>query len=182
MKKANVEVLKAIKPAKVEALDPALMHARNKVVKELSAIDAEIGNRIDYIVKFICAAFGETFSYWDYNGSSSGSNASFDDAVIQNFVCIDWSPRTQREILFNGEKLQLTEYFPYAWLHENFEEDLIKGRALLQQSIADKKVQHAKRALEKAEEEKALIDSVKIKLTPNELKALLKKKNQKGLK
>ncbi len=166
-------------------LDPSIIGRHRKACDQLYSVENECTARIDYIMNFIFKAFNKKLGAWEYNGNSSQSSGSFESDMFEDQFTVWSSPELPNEGLFldkDGGEWGLYDGIPSRWLFEDFEDELTNGIVNLQKRNADKKLQAAKRAVVKAEEEKALIESIKEKLTPAELKALLKKKNQKTLK
>ncbi len=166
-------------------LDQSIIKRREDAVSKLDSIDVDIAARIDYIINCIYTAFGTKLGHWEFYGPSEYQEGFFDPNMFHDEFTVLMSPSLPNQGLFLDKEIGewgLEEGIPSCWLFVDFEEELTAGIENLKKHNADKKVQAAKKALAKAEEEKKVIDSIKNKLTPAELKALLKKANQKKLK
>jgi hypothetical protein len=166
-------------------LDKSIIARREEAANELYSIDADISARIDYILNFIYNAFGSKLSNWYFQGASENQDGFFEPHMFSEEFYVYKEPSLPNDGCFickDDVEWGLEEGIPSRWLFEDFEDELTSGIERLKKHNADKKVQAAKKALAKAEEEKKLVDSIKNKLTPAELKALLKKANHKKLK
>ncbi len=166
-------------------LGKSIIVRRKQIASQLDSIDVDISARVDYILNFIYKAFGVELSNWYYQGASEGQDGFFEPHMFLDEFYVYKEPGLPDDGVFldkDGGEWGLEEGIPSRWLFEDFEEELTSGIEKLKAHKADKKVQAAKKALAKAEEEKKLVDSIKNKLTPAELKALLKKANHKKLK
>jgi len=166
-------------------LNRLVIEWRKDAAAKLYSIDVDISARIDYILNFIYKAFGTELSNWYFQGASENQDGCFEPHMFLDEFYVYMEPSLPDDGVFldkDGGEWGLEEGIPSRWLFEDFEEELTSGIEKFKTHNADKAVIAAKRALAKAEEEKKLIESIKNKLTPSELKALLKKKNQKSLK
>jgi len=140
----------------------------------------QIEKRIDYIIRQIYKEAGANgFTYWYFDDASEGDQGSLhralDKTMIGNYIVDSRGMEILDElvvILKDGSTWGLFDSFPTRWLHEDFEQELIEGKAAYIKREEDKKAKaKAKRTAKKAEKEKLKAQAAK-KLTPAERKAL----------
>ena len=140
---------------------------------------SQIEDRIDYIIKRIHQEAGISLNYWYFDDAPEGDQGSLHRALnkisISNYTTDTRGngPMAELIILLNDGRIWcLWDGFPTRWLHEDFEKELVEGKAAYLKKEADKKAAaKAKRVAKKAEKEK-LKASAAAKLTAKEKKAL----------
>ena len=137
------------------------------------SFDSILEDRITYIVKSICKAFDREFYGWDYPEDHEEEINTFDDSVDSDSVRIVFYHNTKIlqdfVIVRDGEDWVL-EKIPLDWLTTDFEEELIQGRDLYLKKMEEKKTQDKINLQDK--KDKQLLEQIKSKLTPAEIKAL----------
>lgn len=134
-------------------------------VAELNDTVAAIDKRFSQIMDHIIYNKKHHCQWYDYDNcdyDSEDSHGSFD------------KERYKDDILFGGENLKVPEpyqeSFPTRWLWEDFEEEFAREvEKALQENLRVKKQTQEKYAKRKADKQ-ALIETIKSKLTPEELK------------
>jgi len=162
---------------KVDPLNRKFFSGRETVVKSLRSYDETLENRIQYIVESICSVFGQKLYTWYYPGADEGAVGSFDKASDGHAVSLHieieddkWLAIDNSIILSDGE-WQLYE-IPFRWLTEDFEDELKNGRAAYLQKLEDDKKKLEDKNKKRKAKKQDLIEQIKKKLTPEELKLL----------
>lgn len=174
------------------AINKELLENRAEIFKELNSLESKIKHRIRYVLECICRAFGQKLSWWDTAYCHEDGDVPLDDIISKDGITpyyepeYNGSPRGENEDRYNwriirrdGNEWYFSEGFPYEWLFEPFEEELLQGiekhqQFLIEEREKKKAAQEIERIEAKAREEERLeiIESLKTKLEPKELKAL----------
>lgn len=143
-------------------------------LKEFSDIEKQISDRLNYFMWKAAEIAGVTLSWWDYNNcdSESESDGHFDPKIYVDKVKIEgqYQGESDNNMLFD-------DYFfdglPIDILYIDVEEKVKKDLKDLHESIeAAKKeeLEEAKLKEQKDNDFKALVESIRSKLTQEELK------------
>jgi hypothetical protein len=151
-----------------------------EALNNISALHVQIDERVEYIINKICNTFNVQLDWWSYSHSDD-NGGEFCDAYSEDQItpCInlesDYNPCVI--LLNNGSEWGLMDGIPIDWLFEDFEEELVNGKAAYIKQQEDKKNKAKAKKLDKRAKEKELLEQIKSKLSPEELKVLkLKKK------
>ncbi len=143
-----------------------------------NAIEGAIVNRIDYIIIAIYSIFGKECKNWYFDGAEEGEIGPIPDL---NYDCIDGlicSPEHNKFHikLNNGEIIKdIIGNFPKQWLFEDFEEELNDGAKRYKIWIIEEGKKHKKQKAARAQYNKIMLDSIRRKLTTEEIKFLKRK-------
>lgn len=147
--------------------------------KNSSALEDQIVDRINYIVRKICEVFNDKLDWWDFPGDGNrGEGGRMIDAINGDkvsFVAEAENALSSHEVIFkDNSKWDLNSDFPKRWLFENFEEELIEGKERFK--IFEKNRLQNKRELAASNKikNKMLVAQAKAKLSKEELAALKK--------
>lgn len=147
--------------------------------KNISSLESQIIDRINYIVRKIYEIFDDGLYWWDFPGDGihgeGGSliNSLNPDEIIFQAESSNYS-KNKIIILQNGEERILDDGFPRRWLFENFEEEVTKGKEKFEE-IERKRLQDKKGFSDSQKiEDQKLIENIKKKLSKKELIALQK--------
>lgn len=149
------------------------------VIKAVGPYHEKILNRINYILRTTYKEFGGEIDWWDfenYDGNAYTLEQCLGKTEVTNLdvrVKGSWDDLGELIIkLDDGDYCEFTYGFPIRWLHEDFEDELSRGKATQEKEVAaEKKAKADKRAAKKAAKEK-LKALAAAKLTPEERKAL----------
>lgn len=143
-------------------------------LKEFSDIEKQISERLNYFMWKAAEISGVTLSWWDYNNGDSESEADghFDPKIYVDKVNIEgqYQGKSDNNMLFDG---YFSDGLPMEILYIDVEEKINKDLKDLQASIEDTKKKEEKEAKLKEQKDKdfkALVESIRSKLTPEELK------------
>lgn len=146
---------------------------------ECNELEAQIINRIDYILNFIFDLESSKLNYWYFDGAQEGAvgnlNLSYDNKTIYSTIdsIVTDSVKKKKNysyILKDGKQWEYEGTLPSRWLFEDFEEELIEGKKkyeLLEVERKQKKNQIS-------EKNNMLVEQAKAKLSKEELAALKK--------
>jgi len=151
----------------------------HKALKALSPYHSKIEARIEYVFRTVLQIYGAELDWYDYR-NYDGNVDTLMDALGTDSVsvhCYEIATKTplDDEIYFkldDGDYCEFFHEFPLRWLHEDFEDELARGKAAHEKEVEDeKKAKADKKAKKKAEKER-LKKAAAAKLTPDERKAL----------
>lgn len=170
----------------MKAIDKEFVERARSMAREASIMEDVIADRIDYIIREMCKTFNTKLLYWYFPDAAEGEVGNLWEhfsneqiSVITQFLgdkSKNGSSRTMSIIdKFDNELFfDFDSFIPTRWLFEEFENELIEGKKKFEEKEALCKLeQNKKKSLKKIEEEK-LIESVKRKLSKEELKVIKK--------
>jgi hypothetical protein len=163
-----------------EPINQTILSHREQAKSVLKSLDTVLENRITYIVQQICKAYKTELHTWqffnyDYEDSSVGDfgRACYVDYINVHITVVNGnnnlgSLSNDKIILKDGTTWGL-DHIPLRWLFEDFEEELTQGcKTYLEQLEKEKELKNIQ-----SKNKKDLIKSIKSKLTPEELKAVM---------
>jgi hypothetical protein len=157
-------------------LSKEILSLRESAVNVLSGYDNIIESRIDYILTCIAKVFEFKIDTWYFPDAAEGTIGDFDRAEYDDYIYIVVEvERTLKDdcvILINNEPIDLIEGIPKSWLFEDFEDELTNGRKAYLKFLEDKTKKNKERYAKKKIEKKKILDSIKGKLSSEELKHL----------
>ena len=138
--------------------------------KKYDDIIHRIGKRVDEVWRNILKLQGKKLDWYDYdNGGGRDNNG---DPIYGNFY-----PEMYKEtITFTGEwsggdyDLPYNDYIPTNFLWEDYEEKVLKDIKSYKENKERKKIENTAKRLELKERRKVMIESIKSKLTKEELR------------
>lgn len=140
-------------------------------LKEFSNIEKQISDRLNYFMWKAAEIAGVTLSWWNYNNGDSESEADghFDPKIYVDKVGIEgqYQGKSDNNMLFDD---YFSDGLPMEVLYLDVEEKVNKDLKDLHESIELKKKEELKEAKQKDKDFKALVESIRSKLTPEELK------------
>lgn len=143
-------------------------------LKEFSNIEKQISERLNYFMWKAAEIAGVTLSWWDYNNGDSESEADghFDPKIYVDKVGIEgqYQGKSDNNMLFDD---YFSDGLPMEVLYLDIEEKVNKDLKDLHESIELTKKEDLEKAKQKEQKDKdfkALVESIRSKLTPEELK------------
>lgn len=143
-------------------------------LKEFSDIEKQISDRLNYFMWKAAEIAGVVLSWWDYDNGDSESEADghFDPKIYVDKVGIEgqYQGKSDNNMLFDD---YFSNGLPIEVLYLDVEEKVDKDLKDLHESIELKKkeeLEEAKQKEQKDKDFKALVESIRSKLTPEELK------------
>lgn len=143
-------------------------------LKEFSNIEKQISDRLNYFMWKAAEISGVTLSWWDYDNGDSESEADgyFDPKIYVDKVKIEgqYQGKSDNNMLFDD---YFSDGLPMEVLYLDIEEKVNKDLKDLHESIEltkKEELEKAKQKEQKDKEFKALVESIRSKLTPEELK------------
>jgi hypothetical protein len=139
--------------------------------KELDVVEKDIIDRIDYIVKTIIKTYKKKLQYWHFSNAAEDEIGDISENIYHaeshGDVSITIEPYEDLDFI-DKENCEwgLEDGFPYEWLFTDFEEELKEGR----KAYLEKEKQN--KSKEKSENSKKVLETIKSKLSKEELKAL----------
>lgn len=146
----------------------------------VSVCEEKIINRMDYIIKTIFEAFGLKVSYWTAYSEDGSLNSSISENTVGwyeiDFQNYNSFPKKKLVILLkDGTEFGFDDHeFPRRWLFEDFEQELIDGKISYLKAKDFKDKIEKEYLIKKQKETAELVNSIKAKLTKQELAALKK--------
>lgn len=145
---------------------------------EISLLEDEITDRITCILQTWLNVFGKKLHCWYFDDAEEGEVGDlirhFSDEEISGMII-----KMPTEHAFGltildkyGKPLSLNGSIPTRWLYEDFEEEIVQGKAAYEARNKEKKEQNKLLKQAKKREQLELIKSAKSKLSPKEIKAL----------
>lgn len=159
---------------KINPITADLILKGKKLNKEISDLNEMIINRIHYIISFLFETFSEKKGSWWFDGAEEGEVGDF----WKNYYGYEIAFRTDifvndiKIIDKNGNFWSCGGWIPDRWLFEDFENEIIEGKKLLEEQNAKKKTDELQLKEQNELEKQKLITSAKSKLTKQEIKAL----------
>ena len=168
---------------RVPPLYDGFLSARSMAVAALDGYNKTLEKRITYIAESICKTFDCKLSTWYFPNAGEGEVGDYDKSSSRDSVHISIEhsidhrkKKTSWIILLDVdgamEEYDLTYEFPKRWLTEDFEYELSHGSLAYLQKLQDEVRKNSEKLSREKEEEKALMESIKKKLTPSELRLL----------
>jgi hypothetical protein len=154
-------------------------------LEKIISIEAEIRNRVNYIVRKIGEMEGKCVNDWEWEFLEGDTLAAIEEILDDDTVCrYDddvWISVNMwggfaggQNVLFlepgDEEPLSISDYFPARWLWEDFEEELEAGVKRYKDSIAKEEEEVAR----KKDEEKGRVKEIRKKLTKDEINLIRK--------
>lgn len=150
-----------------------------RCMREAGTYGSKIEARVEYILRTVYRAYGAVIDYWYFCGSEEGQEDDLfnhiDDKEVSCYYVETQTCYEGEEMLIRLDDGDLVEFgysFPTRWLYEDFEEEVLRGKAAYEQELADKKAEKARRRAAKKAEKERLKASAASKLTAEEKKAL----------
>jgi hypothetical protein len=141
-----------------------------------------ITDRVNYVVREIASIFGGKIKWWDWSNGGGEVDGHFKpDMINGESIQVDGETSGKGEwvAFLKDEKGKFTwewqfDYleFPASFLYEDFEEDLKEGIKKYKEDKVKQEEIKKQKNLEKVDNKKRLLESVKSKLTKEERKAL----------
>ncbi len=165
----------------MKALPKNIFAKKEEILKELSPIDAAIEDRFDYILKTVWKTFGFTLATWYVDDDREGEVGNVCDLIYDSNINLggivyDCSDRqhikTPFNIVLGTIKYDLRQDLPYEWLFKDFESELIEGKKMFSEWKETTAKNKAAKRLEKEKMKEIAMQSVKSKLSKEELQAL----------
>lgn len=163
-----------------EPLTPLLVKQWEIAEQQAGALKEQIVDRIDYIIKTIFKAFDKKFDYWYFYGAGEGEVGPL--IINSNSFSVITELAKNRNgnydfnemviLLKDGSEWELNDSIPSRWLFEDFEKELVDGKKKFEEKEAERKVKQKELSAAKKQEDKALIEAAKKKLSKKELAAL----------
>jgi len=166
---------KKVSPIRKDVITEAI-GAYNLYTKYVSTIT----DRVNYVIREIASIFGGKIKWWDWGNGGGEVDGHFEpDMVDRESIELDGDVEGGEWVAFlKDEKGKFTEEwqfgleFPARFLYEDFEEELKEGiKKYKEDKVKQEEIKKQKK-LEKVENKKRLLESVKSKLTKEERKAL----------
>lgn len=155
---------------KVAPITVELINKTKKLNEEISDLNEIIIDRVDYIITFLFEIFSKKKGYsWWFDGAGEHEVGNFWSNYYAGEIefCTDISFSEMEIIDKNGDLWACGGSFPDRWLFEDFENEILEGKRLLEEKNAEKVLEKQNES-----EKQKLIDSAKKKLSKEELKAL----------
>lgn len=135
-----------------------------------------IQNRVNYIVRKTAEIFGGKIGWWDWNNGGGEVDGHFEPSFLRNdYINVDGETKGGGDwvaILKDDEEWELRLVVPLRWLTEDFEQELIDGIQKYKDKELKRKETEKQKKLTRAANKQKLLETVKAKLTKEELKAL----------
>jgi hypothetical protein len=139
----------------------------------------KIEQRITYVLRRIYQEFDFELDYWYFDGAEEGQVGDLarhlDKDIVSGFITESKTPGYIEDFSIDFDDGTVADFgygFPTRWLYEDFEDELVRGKASYIQKQQDKKAQAASRRAAKKAEKALLKASAASKLTLAEKKAL----------
>jgi len=149
-----------------------------------SKMEGVIQDRITYILEVFFGAFGGKLQNWYFDDAAEGRVGDLADNMCSEeiySIYTDISPQPKPNDGYDfmiidkfGDEWGWESSVPVRWLFEDFEEEIIKGKALYEVKLKEKQEAAAVQRSLKKKIDSALAEQAKAKLTKEELKALKK--------
>lgn len=152
---------------------------RESVMKTLEFYDSLLTKRVDYIVEKNAKEFKVDFKYWCFLNARESEVGTF--THYGDFFGVEIDPKFSAKIIDkDGKIIELIQTedggeIPVRWLTEDFEEELEKGRLSYLAKCLEQKEKNLLKNKEEFEKEESIKESLKKKLTKDELKFLSEK-------
>ncbi len=162
---------------KITPIPVELINKAKKLNIEIFDIEEIIIDRMNYVIRFLYKTFSknEKFSWW-FDGAEEGEVGDFwsnyESYTGEIQFCTDVGCSNMEIIDKNGDLWVCEGSIPDRWLFEDFENEIIEGKRLLEERNAKKDLEKFQLKERNKSERQKLIDSAKAKLTKQELKAL----------
>ena len=148
-------------------------------------METEVINRLDYILHKVAQLFDDDLDTWYFNDAEEGEVGNLwpniDSESIGGYTLECEGKMCNNDIgvilIRGGVEWDLGESIPLYWLYEDFEEELIFGKAQYELLLEKRRIEEEKQKLakkKKQEENKLLAEQAAKKLTKEELAALKK--------
>ena len=164
---------------KIAPITTELLFKTKKLRAELSDLNEIIIDRINYIINFIYKTLGKNknftnkFSWW-FDGADEGQVGDYWQHSFAGDItfCTDVECCGLEIIDKDGKIYSCEGSIRERWLFEDFENEVIVGRKLLEERDVNKKLEQVQLKEQNEKEKQKLIESAKKKLTVQELNAL----------
>jgi hypothetical protein len=151
--------------------------------KEISSLESQMEDRIDYIIRSVFKEFGNRLSTWYFPGAEEGEVGSMKYAVDKDYFTVETDCLERYEssksgykemtiLLKDGTRWSFEGMYLTRWLFEDFEEELVQGKKKYEEKLEEEAKKKKERALARKQKKVLLAESAKAKLTKEELKAL----------
>ena len=155
---------------KITPITAELINKVQSLNKEVNQLESQIINRIDYIITFLFE--GKDCRWW-FEGAEEGEIGDIWRRYHAHEIWITTDPAPKISFIDkNGNDWEFEGSIPDRWLFEDFENEIIEGKKLFQERKAKRNIERLQLEEQNKKEKKQLIESVKKKLTKQELKAL----------
>ena len=163
-------------------ISPFAVSNWKEVKKQADKVEGQIIERLDYIIHFLHKTFGVKLGTWYFYGASEGGMGElcYEDDAINVVTELDRSSdgeyhsKDMAIIDKNGDEWIFDSDIPTRWLFEDFENEVIDGKAKYEVVKKAKQEKEKAKRLQKKEEAKKLAETAKKKLTKAELAAIRK--------
>lgn len=166
---------------KCAPLNKDVFDKRDALLKQIGPLQLAIEHRLDYVLHKAYELCGAKFNSWYIDGAAEGEVGAIDECFINDSI-------SRCEIIlynFNGPNSDdaycvvlgdsmwdLMEEIPKRWMFEDFEDELVQGRAKFIKQKEDRLAASKARKLKLSSKNKKLVESAKAKLTIEERRAL----------
>lgn len=162
---------------KKPAITPELVMKWENAVKQASKLEDEITDRIDYILHFWFSTFGAKLEWWYFDGAEEGEVGDIKinmDTIWNFYVEVKNYPDNDMSIIDkDGDVYSWQSEIPTRWLYDdNFEEEIVEGKAEFERREAERLAKKKQRTAEKKAQDSKLAEAAKKKLSKEELAAL----------
>jgi hypothetical protein len=153
--------------------------------KELGGLEDKITNRMTYVLQTLFATFGIKLGTWYFDDAPEGGLGDLwrhyhDDEI---YVVTEVGSNCEKDRnLFNSVNMVIIDKFgeewgfegglPTRWLFEDFEQELIDGKKKFEEAEEARKIKEKEDRSKRKEQDKALAQTAKAKLSKKELAAL----------
>lgn len=162
-----------------EPITHNLVNEWQALKSKASALEDDIEQRIDYIIRFWFATFDAKLDTWYFVDANEGEvgNLSYhmnDEEISSIHVEMKSGNFKDDEYIIDkfGNEWGWESSIPTRWLFENFEQEIIGGKKLFEEKEIARKAKQKEKSAQKKLKDKALADAAKSKLSKEELAAL----------
>jgi len=149
--------------------------------KKASAYEAVIIARLDYIIRTVFKTFERKLETWYFSDAGEGGMGNFTYDVPEIYMVMETARNRQggydnNEDMFiidkDGGEYGFDGSVPTRWLFEDFEKELVDGKKKFEEKEIERKLKQKELSTAKKQEDKALIEAAKKKLSKKELAAI----------
>ena len=164
-----------MKNTPVKPITPFLLEEAEDLANRAGLLEQQIVNRIHFIMTSIFSLFNKKRAYWYFYGAGEGEVGNLWDNIdkLQVNVIIDECPGDAMVILLkDSSEWSLDDGFPTRWLYEDFEDELVDGKAKYELKEVQWKAEQKIKLQNIKKEQEKLAKAAKSKLSKEELQAL----------
>lgn len=169
----------------MKAISPSLVEEARDLANRAGKLEEQIVERIDFIVKSWFKIFDVKLDTWYFHGAGEGEVGNmwprFDERDGHVWIITELARNKNggydsKEMVIidkDGGEWGWDDSIPVRWLYDdNFEEEIIKGKAEFEKREVERKAKQKELSAAKKLEDKKLIEEAKKKLSKKELAAL----------